>query len=84
MEKLIVRKSTAKGRTYSIYDYYSKDLGFGFLLECYNPTVVKATPSQIEAATSDTISNVAIAFWAFRFMLGFRGLMTLLLIFEVI
>ena len=41
MEKLIARKATAQDRT--IYDRYSKDLDFGFLLERYNPTVVKAT-----------------------------------------
>lgn len=79
-EKLIVWKAIAKDRT--IYDRYSKDLGFGFLLGHYNSTVVKAaTPSQIEAATRDTIPNVAIAFWEFWFMFGFWGLMTLFLIF---
>ncbi|ACJ19059.1 cytochrome ubiquinol oxidase subunit I [Coxiella burnetii] len=79
MRKMLEAKATPQDR--SLYNRYKNDLGFGFLLDRYNPRVVNSTPAEIEAATRDTIPNMAIAFWSFRFMFGLWGLMLLLLIF---
>lgn len=78
MQKLIQKKATSADQMR--YKKYLNDLGFAFLLKRYAPAVVNATPTQITKATRDAIPNVATAFWAFRFMLGFWGLVTLLIL----
>src|SRR5262249_16870234 len=49
---------------------HAPDLGYGLLLKRYAPNVTDATPEQIEKAAWDTVPNVPVLFWAFRFMVG--------------
>ena len=49
---------------------HADDLGYGLLLKRYAPNVFDATPEQIEQAAWDTVPNVALLFWSFRFMVG--------------
>jgi cytochrome d ubiquinol oxidase subunit I len=49
---------------------HADDLGYGLLLKRYAPNVFDATPEQIEKAAWDTVPNVALLFWCFRFMVG--------------
>ncbi|HEY2890805.1 MAG TPA: cytochrome ubiquinol oxidase subunit I [Dongiaceae bacterium] len=46
------------------------DLGYGLLLKRYAPNVFDATSEQIEKAAWDTVPNVPVLFWGFRFMVG--------------
>ena len=46
------------------------DLGYALLVKRYAPNVVDATDSQIIRASQDTIPNVAVLFWSFRFMVA--------------
>jgi len=78
MQKLARNKASPSDR--AIYKKHKQDLGFGLLLKRYAPNVVNATPAQITKATRDGIPNVATAFWAFRIMLGFWAIVTLLII----
>lgn len=61
----------------STYDQYKNDLGFGFLLDRYTPTITNATATQVHKAAWDAIPSVATAFWMFRFMLLFWALVSL-------
>lgn len=67
----------------STYQQFKDDLGYGFLLKMFAPNVIDATPLQINEAAWKTIPSVPTAFWAFRFMIGFWGIVTLLMIFGV-
>lgn len=49
---------------------YADDLGYGLLLKKYTPTVIDATPTQIQQAAEDTIPNVAPVFYGFRIMVA--------------
>jgi cytochrome d ubiquinol oxidase subunit I len=49
---------------------HAGDLGYGLLLKRYAPNVFDATSDQIEKAAWDTVPNVAVLFWCFRFMVG--------------
>ncbi len=49
---------------------HADDLGYGLLLKRYAPNVFDATPEQIEKAAWDTVPNVPVLFWSFRFMVG--------------
>ncbi len=51
-------------------DQYADDLGYALLLKRYTPRVIDATPTQIQQAAYDTIPNVPVLFWSFRFMVG--------------
>ena len=49
---------------------HGSDLGYGLLLKRYAPNVFDATSEQIEKAAWDTVPNVPVLFWGFRFMVG--------------
>ena len=49
---------------------HADDLGYGLLLKRYAPNVFDATPEQIQKAAWDTVPNVPVLFWSFRFMVG--------------
>jgi cytochrome d ubiquinol oxidase subunit I len=49
---------------------HAADLGYGLLLKRYAPNVFDATSEQIEKAAWDTVPNVPVLFWGFRFMVG--------------
>ncbi len=66
------------------YKKYSKDLGFGLLLQQYAPNVVDATPEQINEAAKDTIPSVITTFFAFRIMLAIWGILFILFILGLI
>lgn len=63
-----------------IFNKYHEDIGFGFLAASIDPTATTASTELINATVKAAIPNVATAFWTFRFMLGFWGLMLLLFI----
>ncbi|WP_440958949.1 cytochrome ubiquinol oxidase subunit I [Oceanicaulis sp. LC35] len=46
------------------------DLGYAMLLRRYVEDPREASPEQIAQAAMDTIPNVAVMFWSFRFMAG--------------
>ncbi|MGE7370395.1 cytochrome ubiquinol oxidase subunit I [Neorhizobium sp. NPDC001467] len=46
------------------------DLGYGLLLKRYVEDVPSATEQQIEHAAWDTVPNVPVLFWSFRFMVA--------------
>lgn len=52
---------------------YQNDLGYALLLKRYTDDVAHATDAQIDVAAEDTMPNVPVLFWSFRFMvaLGF-------------
>jgi len=52
------------------FDDHVANLGYALLLKRYTPTVVDATPQQINAAAWDTVPPVAPLFWCFRIMVG--------------
>ena len=56
--------------TRATFDAHVSDLGYGLLLKRYTANVVDATPDQINKAAWDTVPNVPVLFWAFRFMVG--------------
>ena len=47
-----------------------RDLGFALLLKRYRADVENATPDEIDKAAESTVPDVAVLFWAFRFMVG--------------
>jgi cytochrome bd ubiquinol oxidase subunit I len=55
------------------FEAHVDDLGYALLLKRYTPSVVDATPAQIQAAAWDTVPPVLPLFWSFRVMvaLGF-------------
>ena len=53
-----------------IFDAHVGDLGYALLLKRHAPDVTDATDAQIEAAAWDTVPNVPVLFWSFRFMAG--------------
>jgi len=79
-----MRFNTATAADQLTYQNHLNDLGFAFLLKRYAPNVADATPVQVNRATKDTIPEVWIAFWSFRFMLLFWGIAFLLFIFGVV
>ncbi len=56
--------------TKATLDAHVQDLGYGLLLKRYTANVVDATPAQIDKAAWDTVPNVPVLFWSFRFMVG--------------
>src|SRR5215470_14638268 len=51
-------------------DAHVGDLGYALLLKRYTPAVVDADAATIERAANDLVPDVAVLFWAFRFMAG--------------
>jgi len=49
---------------------HQDNLGYALLLKRYRPDVVKASDVEIEKAAADTVPNVPLLFWSFRFMVG--------------
>ena len=56
----------ARGR----FEMHRKDLGYGLLLKRYVADPRTATPAQVSKAAWDTVPDVPVMFWAFRFMAG--------------
>jgi cytochrome bd ubiquinol oxidase subunit I len=46
------------------------DLGYALLLKRYRPDIENATDAEVGQAAMDTVPNVPVLFWAFRFMVG--------------
>jgi len=53
------------------FEEHRADLGYALLLKRYTAKVTDATDDQIAKAANDTVPDVAVLFWAFRFMAGF-------------
>jgi cytochrome d ubiquinol oxidase subunit I len=47
-----------------------RDLGFALLLKRYRADVENASAAEIDQAAWNTVPDVAVLFWAFRFMVG--------------
>ena len=67
--------------TLARFNKYQHDLGYGLLVKRYTPSVVNATEKQINLAAKNSIPNVPILFWSFRFMVGLGFYMLWLFIF---
>jgi cytochrome d ubiquinol oxidase subunit I len=66
VEVLKVNPEDAAAReTFSIH---GRNLGYALLLTRYMPDPRNATPDQIQQAAWDTVPNVPLMFWSFRFM----------------
>jgi len=52
------------------FEAHRDNLGYALLLKRYRPDVVNAADAQITAAAADTVPNVPLLFWSFRFMVG--------------
>jgi cytochrome d ubiquinol oxidase subunit I len=52
------------------FEEHKRDLGYGLLLKRYVEDPRTATPDMIREAAWDTVPNVPLMFWAFRFMAG--------------
>jgi len=59
------------------FQAHGKDVGYGFLVQRYAPggDLTKVTDADIAQAARDSIPEVWIVFWAFRFMVAFGLLM---------
>jgi cytochrome d ubiquinol oxidase subunit I len=53
------------------FEEHRADLGYALLLKRYTAKVTDATDEQIAKAANDTVPDVGVLFWAFRFMAGF-------------
>ncbi len=54
----------------SAFALHGRDLGYALLLKQYMDDPRRATPQEIQAAAWDTVPNVPLIFWSFRFMAG--------------
>ncbi len=54
----------------AVFERHRNDLGYGLLLRRYVEDPRTATPDQIRMAAWNTVPNVPVLFWAFRFMAG--------------
>ncbi|PWE16890.1 cytochrome bd-I ubiquinol oxidase subunit CydA [Marinicauda salina] len=52
------------------FEEHKFDLGYGMLLRRYVESPDQVTPELIRQAAFDTVPNVAVMFWSFRFMVG--------------
>jgi len=50
------------------FELHRNDLGYGLMLKRYVADPRQATPEQIRQASWDTVPNVPVMFWTFRFM----------------
>ena len=53
------------------FEEHRADLGYALLPKRYTAKVTDATDDQIAKAANDTVPDVGVLFWAFRFMAGF-------------
>ena len=65
-----LRANPQDGTARALFEAHISDLGYGLLLKRYTPAVVDATAEQIDKAAWDTVPDVAVLFWSFRFMVG--------------
>lgn len=70
-----IRLGNDSYRQEQIFKEYGKYLGYGFLLNRYAHDPAKATTKEINKAVKDSIPEVWMVFWSFRFMVGFWLLM---------
>ncbi|MGL4858173.1 MAG: cytochrome ubiquinol oxidase subunit I, partial [Enterobacteriaceae bacterium] len=61
------------------FDKTRRDLGYGLLLKRYVDNPAKATETEIQKATKDSIPKVAPLFWSFRVMVACGFIMLLLI-----
>lgn len=69
---------TATASDTAQFKRYQDDLGFAYLLQPFTDKIVDATPAQIRSAAQSVIPDVFTSFWAFRTMLGFWLVVTIL------
>ncbi len=79
-----MRAGKASAADMAVYKKYSKDIGYALILLRYAPSIINATPAQIDQAAKGTIPNVFTTFYSFRFMVGAWSLMLAILFFGVI
>jgi cytochrome d ubiquinol oxidase subunit I len=65
-----VRSGEATEAEMAAFNEVKDDLGYGLLLKKYTEDVTDATPAQIDKAAQDTVPNVPVVFWTFRFMVA--------------
>jgi cytochrome d ubiquinol oxidase subunit I len=68
LERVRVGEATAAEMT--VFDRTKQHLGYALLLKRYAPNVVYASEEQIKRAAADTVPNVPVLFWTFRFMVA--------------
>jgi cytochrome d ubiquinol oxidase subunit I len=69
LDKLHANRGDEQAR--ADFTAHVQDLGYALLLKRYTPDVANANDDQIAKAAFDTVPDVAVLFWAFRFMAGF-------------
>jgi len=72
-----IRHGDNSQATLDLFEKHRDDIGYGFLVRKVNPSVENVTPAQIEQTTRNATPLVWVQFWAFRVMIGFWGLFTL-------
>ncbi len=75
-----IRLGDKSAQTMAEFKQYQNNIGFGFIMKKFNPTMTNITDEQIKQAATFAIPQVSTAFWAFRVMLGCWGLIFLLMI----
>lgn len=68
VEKLKLTRDDVSAREQ--FERHKSDLGYAMLLKRHVPDPRQATDDQIMAAAWDTVPNVPVMFWVFRFMAG--------------
>jgi cytochrome d ubiquinol oxidase subunit I len=67
---LALRQNPSDAAAQSTLENGTGDLGYALLLRRYAPTILDATPAQIDQAANDLIPDVPVLFWGFRCMAG--------------
>ncbi|RLV58216.1 cytochrome bd-I ubiquinol oxidase subunit CydA [Parashewanella curva] len=70
-----IRNGDRSEETLKAFNEVKGDLGYGLLLKRFTDKVTDATEAQIQAATRDSIPQVAPIFWSFRLMVGLGVIM---------
>ncbi|MEZ5937366.1 MAG: cytochrome ubiquinol oxidase subunit I [Hyphomonadaceae bacterium] len=65
-----IRANPADAAAQEAFAATKTELGHGLLLTKYVADPRQATPDMIDKAAEDLVPNVALSFWAFRFMVG--------------
>jgi len=68
LQRLRVDETDIEAR--ALFEETKLDLGYALLLQRYMDDPREATPDQIRQAAFDTIPDVPVMFWSFRFMAG--------------
>lgn len=63
---------------------HKADVGYALLAQRYAPDLTQITDEQVAQAARDTIPEVWIVFWAFRFMVAFGLLMLAYMVFAML